>query len=143
MEYKPIRTPLDRNWLRRVPVGAPVFLVKENGFAFVEWAFDPRTTGRCGRIGLRFPHQHDDTWFINPDGTGINGSQCLLPCEGFLMEEEVELPPKYLNDIMRRLERLEEIVLNTKPRIGIVVVDADDVAKDQSPISNTYKKMLS
>jgi hypothetical protein len=112
-EYNPIRTPLDNNWLRRVPEDAPIFLVKENKVAEIEWAFDPQRYG-TGRIGLKIYRNNAppwrETWFIRPDGKGIDGSQCLLPCEGFLKEDEVELPPKYLNDLTRRVERLEQML---------------------------------
>jgi len=113
-QYTPITTPLDSAWLRRVAKNSPIYLVKERRYATVEWEYDPRHIGKCGRIGLRFQDGYRDTWYINADGTGIDQSQCLLPVEGFLLEKEVELPSKYLNELTRRLEAVEEYIDSLK-----------------------------
>ena len=129
----PMKQYPDETWLFRVQRNNIVFLVKENRFAEIEWPYEAPGPGHvCGMIGLRFFHgeqwegrrySHCDTWFIRPNGQGINGSQCIMPVMGHVPDEEPEHSPEDIKYILRRLNRLEEIVLYGGQRKHSVIID--------------------
>lgn len=85
----------------------------------MEWPYEPpRPSSVCGRIGLIFGPRNRDTWILNANGKGIDGSQCLMPVEGHLPDTATPLPPEDLRHILRRLHRLEEAMFG---RIFIAV----------------------
>ena len=49
---------------------------------------------------------------MRADGTGINGSLLILPVEGNLPDTPAQTPRSELRSIIKRLERLESILLN-------------------------------
>lgn len=123
-DWDPMPTMPDDEWLARVPSGNFVYLVKERCFAEVEWPYDPPGPRHvCGRVGLRFNATRRDTWFIRSNGQGIDGTQCLMPVMGQVPDEPLILPPEHVKHILRRLDRLEEIVIwGRRPR-PVTVVD--------------------
>lgn len=69
----------DQLWLARLRHGSLVYLAKEKQFAHIECPYD-NEAGWPGRIGLK-RHTKCETWWIQPNGRGLDGSQCLLPVE--------------------------------------------------------------
>ncbi len=113
----------DEEWLTRLRRGNLVFLVKENRYAEVEWPYSPPGPSHvCGEVGLR-EGSWRDTWFIRPNGRGINGTQCLMPVEGHVPAESPPLPPGDIQHILRRLDRLEEMVFPHRQTHRVTVVD--------------------
>lgn len=128
-KYIPFKEYPDETWLTRVRQENVVYLVKENRFAIVQWEYEPAHANQfCGRIGLQFLNtecdriEYKDTWFVRQNGQGINGTQCLMPVMGHLPDDEPDLTPQELRHVLRRLERLEEIVLyGGRPKKTVIV----------------------
>lgn len=119
MQPNIINNPPD-NWLERLRRGHKVWLVKENREAEVVFAYEPPEPGHyCGQIGIRYGLM--DSWFIDINGKGIDGSQLMLPLKNNLPENPEPLPATeirrlyreidYLKQRMTRLEQTKEYVL--------------------------------
>ena len=133
--YQVLQVYPDEEWLTRLRRGNIVYLVKEKNFADVEWPYEPPgPQSLCGRVGLKFFHllpdgrrdyscRRQDSWYIRANGQGIDGSQCLLPVEGHVPDNPLPLPPEDIRYILRRLARLEEILIKGVTPAPLVIID--------------------
>jgi hypothetical protein len=113
----------DATWLTRLRKGHVVALAKKKGtFASIEWEYeDPKPGYRSGRIALSVfknnYYQGVQSWFIGPDGTGIDGSQCLLPVMGNVPDEPREVQPKHIAYFNREMSRLRNQIEQLQDRM--------------------------
>jgi hypothetical protein len=128
MEYQIIKDPPD-GWLARLRRNHWVWLVKEQQIAGVEFPYEPPEPGaRIGRIGIRRFSMSENrwldiqSWYISLDGQGLDGSQLMLPLVGNLPENPEPLPDpivrqfqRAMEDLTKRVETLEGVVLNSTP----------------------------
>jgi hypothetical protein len=98
---KQMSKPEESDWLRYVLSGYPIYLVKEDKFALVEYEYDPRKN----KIGLGYDSYYR-SWYIDADGKGMDGSQCLLPVEGYLSETPFELNPSIVHDLTEKVNKV-------------------------------------
>lgn len=116
----------DDQWLSRLRAGHFVWLAKEEAYAQIVWAWEPPSPGKfAGKIGLHTLWYDDDAWgpkqlqrwFINADGTGMDGKPLMLPLEGNCPDESPPLSEPWVRQTERtiaqliyRLEQLERTV---------------------------------
>lgn len=99
-------------WLDRLRKDHLVWLVKEQEYARVEFAWDPPEPGyRSGRIAIRQQNNYQlGSWFIDINGRGLDGSQLFLPTEGSLPESAEPISEPMVRHIHRQLDLLNRKV---------------------------------
>jgi hypothetical protein len=98
--------PPDFAWLSRLRRGHYLWLVKEQVFAKVEFAWEPPEPGhKTGRIGIRVD-RFIDSWFVDVHGRGIDGSRLFQPVEGSLPDTDEPISEPVVRHIHRELERI-------------------------------------
>lgn len=120
-----MQQPPDADWLTRLRCGHFVWLVKEQRFGNIEWAYEPPTAGAfCGRVNLRPVSKDADgwrsgpaqTWYIQQDGCGIDGAPLLLPVEGNCPDEPSAMSEPWVRYVEQRLQALAERVRRLEAR---------------------------
>ena len=108
-------------WVDRLRRNNYFYLVKENQFATVEWEYEGDFP-KSGRLGFRRfdgGQWKNESWLININGTGMNGTQLFLPVEGHLPEKTVD-DSLDVKQLRRRIIALEE-------RLEALEVDICDI----------------
>lgn len=106
------------NWLLNVPFNAQVYLPKENWLVYVATTYTPLRED-WGRIGLRIGNQTQQ-WDVHPDGTGGDGSQCILPVERTIRFEEVEAQAaadSVVEQLLTHWDRIGEVAHRVNQRL--------------------------
>lgn len=118
-------------WLTRLVKGDPVYRVTDESFAFIEVPYVvryPRTHGYrgSGDVVLKYTDGSTSRWIISPNGTGNNGSQCLLPVH-LTEEREVETPLRaQVRELTDAIVRFTDISLrnsNNVERLSVTTLD--------------------
>jgi hypothetical protein len=105
-------------WVARLRRGHKVWLAKEKEVAEIEFPYDePEPRYRTGRIGIRRGFQLQ-SWFIDPNGLGIDGSILFLAVEGHCPDEPRPLPTSVLRQIAQALEQLHRRVASLERMYG-------------------------
>jgi hypothetical protein len=127
-------------WMYRLREGHYIWLVKEQEYAQVQWAWEPPEPGCCsGRLGIkRFggyaPHQMsfwgEQTWFVDSMGKGFDGKQLIRPVEGNLPDNPPPIPAPIITHICTALahlsHRISTLEANAHPGIAELL---DDIEK--------------
>jgi len=115
-EMQPIAVP-ESQWLDRLRKNHFVHLVKENETARIEFAYEPPNPGCiCGRIGIvrkmgtilsgEVQILNQQTWYIDVNGRGIDGSQIMAPVEDNLPTEPAPISEPWQRYMERKLDQL-------------------------------------
>lgn len=113
----------DGPWMRRLQETHWVWLCKEEEYASVLFPWQPPGPGHVsGRLVLNKMERRGDeiyrgetqVWYIRVDGSGFDGKQLILPCEGHLPETFAEIVDgeaaelkMTINSLLERVRRLE------------------------------------
>lgn len=129
--------PPDAEWLSRLRAGHFIYAVKEARFCQVQWAWEPPDPGSAvGRMSICFCWSNGEnewgrepfarTWYVRQDGTGIDGSQLLLPVEGNCPEIAADISDVWIRHteralarLLQRVDQLEAEVRRLATRLGI------------------------
>ncbi|HVI39160.1 MAG TPA: hypothetical protein VM577_00740 [Anaerovoracaceae bacterium] len=115
-ELKVIEIIPDQEWVNRLRKGNYVYLVKEKTFALVEWEFDPPEVGYlAGRLGIKtnsiFGVWNSHSWFVRPNGTGLDSKPLILPVENHLSDNPEPIDEPVIRQMKRTIANLEHRVL--------------------------------
>tara|TARA_Y100000034_G_C6896119_1_gene413181 strand:+ start:2113 stop:2541 length:429 start_codon:yes stop_codon:yes gene_type:complete len=110
-------------WMRRLQESHWIWLVKQEQYASVNFPWQPPGPGHIsGRlcltkfnaVGDTLYRDNTEVWFVKGDGTGFDGTQLIMPCEGHLPEtladivdEEAQRLIMTIDRLTRRVEALE------------------------------------
>ena len=102
-------------WLERLRRGHFVWMVKEQKFAMVEWAYEfPEPGHYMGRIGIQpcwmneheWGWEHCQTWFVKSDGTGFDGNPILRAVKNNCPDEVAPISEVWQRHVERTLAYL-------------------------------------
>ena len=140
-------------WLDRLRRGHYVWLVKDQRFGRIEWAWVPPEPGcRTGRIGLSIlgpgtpeniwtgPPLPQCPWFIGADGAGLDGRPLLEPVEGNLPDEAAPISEPVIRHLHRQLEKLLTRISEQESRIRKLEKQNDWLRRDFD--LSTYREGL-
>src|ERR1019366_2736784 len=112
------------NWLERLRRGHKIWLCKERETAIVEFPYEPPEPGyKTGRIGISRYNDIENrvlgiqSWFIDSNGLGIDGSPLMQPMIGNLPENPGPIPEPIVRQIERTLERLDRRITSIEHQI--------------------------
>ncbi len=116
---------------------------KEKKFAWIEWPFQANSSLiSMGRIGLRFEDGSFATWRTNRSGRGQDGSQCILPVQGWVPDfSEIEVFQRQVKrlaadlDVLRRgvhsrMSQLETRINDVTPPVASLVGIVDSIYQE-------------
>lgn len=121
---------LSSDWVRAMPIGSALWLVKERTFATIQKPYEKafeEGENEVGKICLsvrRSSSTVEESWFVRPNGTGMDSKPLVQPCgrdlddilEGKLpqttQQDAIYAELAQLQERVKRLEGAMTIILN-------------------------------
>lgn len=97
-----IKNPTPNFWVKNLRRDNKIYLVKEKQYAFIEFAYDG------SKIGIsRNKYGGCESWFVNVDGSGIDGGLLMLPVEGYFSENPENIDNSEIDKLKIEIEILK------------------------------------
>jgi hypothetical protein len=152
----------DPEWLTRLRRGHLAWDVKNERFVRVEFAYEsPEPGSIAGRIGVDPVWEDDDgywggcgveSWFIKQDGTGLDGSQLLMPVERNCPDDPGPLSSVWqikinslnmkVNSLNMKVNSLNMQLRITRELFAMIGEAVEGLGENQQEISRSVKILL-
>jgi len=115
------------NFLSRLRRHHKVWLCKQDRMGEIEFPYEsPEPGSWIGRIGVRIIGECGSiqSWFIDQNGCGIDGSQLMLPMLNNLPDNPDPLPEPLVRQFQREMEDMKEQLADMQSKLhelGIII----------------------